>query len=75
MHVSREGHCPYEPVGMLSSAQAKVELCKLLLICHFYLSLFCLEVKNFHRSTDGIHITKDIGKMARMGDIAPAASD
>jgi len=53
----------------------EVALCKLLLICHFYLSLFCFEVKNFHRSTGGIHITKDIGKMARMGDIAHAASD
>jgi hypothetical protein len=53
----------------------EVALCKLLLSCHFYLSLFCLKVKNFHRSTGCVHITKDIDKMARMGDIAHAASD
>jgi hypothetical protein len=41
----------------------------------FYLSPFGLKVKNFHRPTGCIHITKDIGKMARMGDIASAASD
>jgi hypothetical protein len=45
------------------------------LSCHFYLSPFGLEVKNFHRPTGCIHITKDIDKMARMGDIASAASD
>ena len=42
---------------------------------HFYLSLFGLKVKNFRRPTGCIHITKDIDKMARMGDIASAASD
>jgi hypothetical protein len=55
--------------------QAEVALCKLLLSCHFYLSPFSLKVKNFHRPTGRIHITKDIDKMARMGDIASAASD
>jgi hypothetical protein len=55
--------------------QAEVALGKLLLSCHFYLSPFSLKVKNFHRPTGCIHITKDIDKMARMGDIASAASD
>ena len=50
-------------------------LCKLRLSCDFYLSLFGLKVKNFHRPTSCIDITKDIDKMARMGDIASAASD
>jgi hypothetical protein len=54
---------------------AEVALCKLRLCCHFYLSPFALKVKNFHRPTGCIHITKDIDKMARMGDIASAASD
>jgi hypothetical protein len=55
--------------------QTEVALCKLRLCCHFYLSPFGLKVKNFHRPTGCIHITKDIDKMARMGDIASAASD
>jgi hypothetical protein len=55
--------------------QAEVTLCKLRLFCHSYLSSFGLKVKNFHRPTGCIHITKGIDKMARMGDIASAASD
>jgi hypothetical protein len=55
--------------------QTEVALCKLHLSYHFYLSLFGLKVKNFHRPTGCIHIAKDIDKMARMGDIASAASD
>jgi hypothetical protein len=55
--------------------QTEVALCRLRLSCHFYLSPFGLKVKNFHRPTGCIHITKDIDKMARMGDIASAASD
>lgn len=55
--------------------QTGVALCELRLSCHFYLSLFGLKVKNFHRPTGCIHMTKDIDKMARMGDIASAASD
>jgi hypothetical protein len=55
--------------------QTEVALCKLRLCCHFYLSPFGLKVKNFHRPTGCIDITKDIDKMARMGDIASAASD
>ena len=55
--------------------QPEVALCKLRFSCHFYLSPFALKVKNFHRPTGCIHITKDIDKMARMGDIASAASD
>jgi hypothetical protein len=55
--------------------QTEVALCKLPLSCHFYLSPFGLKVKNFHRPAGCIHITKDIDKMARMGDIASAASD
>jgi hypothetical protein len=43
-------------------------------ICHRCISPFCLTVKDFRRSTASIHITKDIDKMARMGDIATAAS-
>jgi len=58
-----------------SHGQTEVALCKLRLSCHFYLSPFGLKVKNFHRPTGCIHITKDIDKMARMGDIASAASD
>ena len=60
--------------GQEFRGQAEVALCKLLLSCHFYLSPFSLKVKNFHRPTGCIHITKDIDKMARMGDIASAAS-
>jgi hypothetical protein len=55
--------------------QTEVALYKLRLSCHFYLAPFGLKVKNFHRPTGCIHITKDIDKMARMGDIASAASD
>jgi hypothetical protein len=46
-------------------------VCSAIPICH----TFGLKVKNFHRPTGCIHITKGIDKMARMGDIASAASD
>jgi hypothetical protein len=51
--------------------QTEVALCKLRVSCHFCLSPFGLKVKNFHRPTGCILITKDIDKMARMAILPP----
>ena len=60
------------PMEEPSHRQTEVPLCELPLSCHFHLSLFALKVKNFHRPTGCIHMTKDIDKIEFHGQTGVA---